>query len=297
MSINPFRQKAEQRPVAMPGGRTLERVQAGRRRPSGRRESRTAAESGPGCTAPCWATASCRNPSNAASTRARSAETSESPRWETTGGGDGRQIAIGDPVPPQWFGQIVARRDGVLDRHVDADAASGDMACAASPMHSSPSVCQRRSRSTRTSRCLMSSIDVSVATASAESGSSALTSRRNASMPRARNSGVGSLCPEVGDLVIALARDHAEGLARSRPGQKGEFRVPSRGNLNHHTSKFDRVLARLQTGLAASTDHRPSHATVNSARNSPARQVPGSALRSPCRRRAAARWPRSSSAT
>ncbi|CFS47488.1 Uncharacterised protein [Mycobacterium tuberculosis] len=65
--------------------------------------------------------------------------------------------------------------------------ATDDIACAASPMHSSPSMCQRRNRFTLTLRCLTSSMDASAATDAVASGSSSLTSRRNSSIPRSRN--------------------------------------------------------------------------------------------------------------
>lgn len=64
---------------------------------------------------------------------------------------------------------------------------TGDMAWAASPMHSTPGACQRRRRSMRTSRCLTSSIDAIPETSSASSGIIEAVSARRACTPRARS--------------------------------------------------------------------------------------------------------------
>jgi hypothetical protein len=60
---------------------------------------------------------------------------------------------------PQCRDQQPRSGHGVLDRQVDADPPTGDIVCAASPMHSRPSAYQRRSRLTPTVSSLMSSSD------------------------------------------------------------------------------------------------------------------------------------------
>ena len=79
------------------------------------------------------------------------------------------------PPAAQHRRQDPRRRHGVLDREVDPHAAHRDIACAASPISSSPSAYQRRSRSRRTSSSLTSSNDVSASTRSATHGSSAVS--------------------------------------------------------------------------------------------------------------------------
>ena len=59
----------------------------------------------------------------------------------------------------------------------------GDIACAASPMQSSPGRCQRSSRSTTTVSSLMSSQSSSYSTRSAKAGTSAAMLCRNAGRP------------------------------------------------------------------------------------------------------------------
>lgn len=125
---------------------------------------------------------------------------------------------------------------------------SGDIACAASPMHSNPSVCQRRSRFTRTSRCLTSSMDSSAATDSGMSGSSAPTSRRKASTPRAQL-GVAALGPQVGDLVVALARDDGQRLARPDARQERVVRGAVAWQLEPPHVEVHRVFVGGESGL------------------------------------------------
>ena len=72
---------------------------------------------------------------------------------------------------------------------------TGDIACAASPMHSTPGACQRRSRSRRTSRCFTSAMDPIPVTPAAASGKSCAASARKASRPRARTASSAPLGP------------------------------------------------------------------------------------------------------
>ncbi len=98
----------------------------------------------------------------------------------------------------------------------------------------------------------MSSMDVSAATDSVASGSSALTSRRNCLYTSRAQLGVGPLGPEVGDLVIAFAWDHAESLARGEAGQEGEFRGAFARQPEPPHVEVHRVFACLQPGLTTS---------------------------------------------
>ena len=97
---------------------------------------------------------------------------------------------------------------------------TGDMACAASPMQSRPSTCQRLSRFSRTSRCLTSSIDAQRADPVREVRHQlrdVVPERLDAAAAQLR---VGALAGDVGDLEEVGARDHHR--EPTRAGARGE---------------------------------------------------------------------------
>src|SRR6202000_1740833 len=96
-------------------------------------------------------------------------------RWELAPALDSSQVLCGDasgvaPATASWTARLMP------------PPPAGDMACAASPMHNSPFVYQRRSRLSRISKSLTSSIDSRPLTASDSSGMAVTMSRRSASI-------------------------------------------------------------------------------------------------------------------
>ncbi len=102
---------------------------------------------------------------------------------------------------------------------------TGDIACAASPMHSTPSEYQRRSRLSCTSSSFTSSNEVNVVDAVGEPGHHARPARGAA--PRCLGPRIWASAPfgnDVGDLVVVAAVDHDDpvpGLEACRRGRSG----------------------------------------------------------------------------
>ena len=203
----------------------------------------------------------------------------------------------------------VPRRSGPASRVAAATASctarlmptppTGDIACAASPMHSRPSTCQRLSRFSRTSRCLTSSIDVRASTRSARSGISAATSRRKRLDPSGAQLRVGALPGDVGDLEVVPARDDQREAAPTSPrGQGGRVvlrcaRQPEPPGVDGNGELPDGEVRLLPSDRPAAV---AGHDQVGADLTRRPRPACGSAPRAPVRPRARARSPRCASA-
>ena len=146
---------------------------------------------------------------------------------------------------------------------VDADAATGDIACAASPISSRPGRCQRRGRSTRTSSNLTSSRSAVPACARRRT---AATARPGRGTPAAAARATRRRCrlrDQVGALPVVVAVQHHQ-HARARARRCGPRRSP-RGQPE--PQRIHRCAERVDSSPAASrkVEFRPSQPTTRSA--------------------------------
>ena len=129
-----------------------------------------------------------------------------------------------EPAPAQRQCEDIRRDDRILNSEIDAHAAHGDMAWAASPIHSTPGLYQRFSRSTRTVSSFTSSQEDSSCTRSASDGLSSTIASRKADSPWRRSSLIPPLRNDEGALPVVAAVEHDEHAGRPRCGQGFPFR-------------------------------------------------------------------------
>ena len=117
----------------------------------------------------------------------------------------------------------------------------GDMACAASPMHSSPGLCQRGSRSTATVNSFTSSQLLISPSRSRRNGDMKATLSRKASSPSAFTASMPPLRDHIGALPIVGAVEHHHHAAgfHMAEGLRGVARAPRDAEPEHVHRRAD----------------------------------------------------------